>query len=382
MIGGFHENRNGKRPLSRAAALALALLLSGCGAAETAPRADVYVSEESLAGRESSAQTIPAAEDADAVGQLAAVFSDAAPASAAAGISEQSAARASSAASSSVTANAGATGTAALADDGRDYLEVLFLGDSQFSNARGSGTEIAEFVRDYLHEGDCRIYNLGISGTSASLKREERNMTFDNWTSPSFLGMAHLLHGDVSDGFLEKQYPEIAAIWRQIDKDKLDYIVVDYGTNDFLGVAEIFGEEDLEDPADFGPAYLTSLRLLRAACPQATILCCTPCYSQFFAKDGAYLGDGNSLSNGYGVLANYVGTIESFYGEVENTLFVDMYHGSRMNLDAYTADEYLSDGIHLTELGRKAYGKVVARTINKHRGTYTDEWRVIEIDDL
>ncbi|MCR5674527.1 MAG: SGNH/GDSL hydrolase family protein [Lachnospiraceae bacterium] len=373
--------RSNRKPFTAAVLLLSVLGLSGCTAAATVPDADVYINEDTLA-QAASTETAAASASVSTGALFESTDRNTDPAPivvkglAGTGSSEAAAVAASSASVARTAGNAEDQ-----PDDGKDHLEILFLGDSQFSNARGSGTEIPEVVRGYLGEGaeDCRIYNLGIEGSCAALKRSERDMKLDQWTSTSFLGMAHLLKGDVSPAFLEKQYPDIAATFKKIKKDQLDFIVIDYGVNDFLSATEIYAEDDPYDPADFSFAYQKGLQLLNEACPQATILCCTPCYAQFFAKDGAYLGDGNTLNNGYDCLSGYVGAVDYAYKEAENTILVDMYHGTRMDLDSYSADGYLSDGIHLTAQGRTAYGVVVARMINKQRGLFTDDWSIIRI---
>ncbi len=265
-------------------------------------------------------------------------------------------------------------------DEDPDHLEILFLGDSQYANARGTDTAIPEFI-DVMIDKNCTIYNLAIGGSAAALGPDERYMSDDAWTSASFYGMARLLNGHVPVSFLETYYPDLVPVFNRIDPKKLDYIIVDYGVNDFFNVTQIYDEEDTGDLSDFVAAYRESLGQLREAAPQAKILCCTPVYSQFFGKDGAYLGDGNILSNGYGALTDYVSAIDVNYRLESNTIYVDMYRGNRIDLDPYTAEEYLEDGVHLTERGRRAYAAALAQLINKDQGTQTTEYQIVRIAD-
>ena len=73
------------------------------------------------------------------------------------------------------------------------------------------------------------------------------------------------------------------------------------------------------------------------------------------------VGDSNSLNNGYGTLRDYKGKCEYLSGEL-GTMFYNAY--DHLGIDGYTADEYLEDGIHLTEEGRQLYADALARLIN------------------
>ena len=268
-----------------------------------------------------------------------------------------------------------------------DRIDIVFIGDSQFENERGDWSCISEIVRSVVGPEECEVYNLGIGGSSASVDTYERGMSPDNWTSPSLLGMAHLLHGDMSPDFLAATHPRVVEIFNSIDISSIDYIVMDYGVNDYLDASEIYDQntdETYNDFADLAPAYSYSLDLLTEACPNATLVVCTPCYAQFYGRDGAYLGDGYSLSNGIGTLSEYVYHIENIVslGNYSNVLYLNMFDGSRIDLDAYTAAAYLMDGIHLTTAGRRAYGTAVGKAINRHRGVEEEEYRVIKIDEF
>ncbi|MBR5116430.1 MAG: SGNH/GDSL hydrolase family protein, partial [Lachnospiraceae bacterium] len=269
-------------------------------------------------------------------------------------------------------------------EDDTDYVEVLFLGDSLFAQGREDGTDIASVVEYTVKGEECKVYNLAIGGSAAALKDDEKGMSLDNWTSSSFLGMAYLIAGKVGTSDFEQYHPEIMKRFHEMDKDKLDFIIIDYGVNDFLSGSKI-GAYDPDntnpDYSYFVNAYSMALDTLRDACPQATILACTPCYSEFYGPDGAYLGDGNTVFNGYGNLANYVGLVEYCVSQSEGVIYMDMYHGERMNLDAYTTGDYLLDGIHLTERGRRVYGAALGQAINRLRGVPEAEYAVLDIDN-
>ena len=78
------------------------------------------------------------------------------------------------------------------------------------------------------------------------------------------------------------------------------------------------------------------------------------------------IGDGNSINNGYGTLYDYAGTCEYIAGE-QQVLFFDAYLD--IGIDGYTAEEYLEDGVHLTDKGRQIYADALAKMILEHEET-------------
>ena len=388
-----------------------ALALSGCSVPAPAEKSELYVSEEALTssdsgsdgGKSSSTDATIVDPEEILVPELAASGKTDTDKDNKSSDTVKPEAKDSSASSSAVSdkadeeKNGEAEETDENGEDGDekdastekkdDRIDIVFIGDSQFENERGDWSCISEVVRTVVGADECEVYNLGIGGSAASVDTYERGMSTSNWTSPSMLGMAHLLHGDMGPEFLEASYPRVAEIFKSIDISSIDYIVMDYGVNDYLDASEIYDQntdENYNDYADLGPAYTYALDLLSEACPNATLVVCTPCYAQFYGRDGAYLGDGYSLSNGIGTLSEYVYHIENVVslGNYPNVMYLNMFDGSRIDLDAYTAASYLMDGIHLTTAGRRAYGTAVGRAINRHRGAPEEEYRVIKIEEF
>ncbi len=371
-----------KQPHTFPLVLLIPLILTGCAYPMTAERSDVYVDETDALLSESPSRADIGETTIDPEDLLEPELPIIIPEASTASSTASSVAGEEEEADPEETDEVSAEEEPEEEDD-TDYLEVLFLGDSLFAQGRDDGTDIASVTEGAIRDADCKIYNLAIGGSAAALKGDENGMSLDNWTSSCFLGMAYLVAGKIGTSDFDKYHPEIMKTFYQMDREKLDYIVVDYGVNDFLSGSKI-GEYEPDRSPDYSyfvNAYGLALDTLREACPQATILACTPCYSQFFGKDGAYLGDGNTVFNGYGNLANYVGLVEYCVSQTEGVVYLDMYHGERMNLDAYTAEDYLLDGIHLTERGRRVYGNVIGKVINRLRGVPEDEYMVLDIDN-
>ena len=66
------------------------------------------------------------------------------------------------------------------------------------------------------------------------------------------------------------------------------------------------------------------------------------------------------FNNGYGTLYEYKDTCEYVANEYQ-VVFYNAYE--YLGIDGYTADEYLEDGIHLTDKGRQRYADALTKLI-------------------
>ena len=71
-------------------------------------------------------------------------------------------------------------------------------------------------------------------------------------------------------------------------------------------------------------------------------------------------------NNGNGTLFDYVGTCNYIANE-QNTLFLNAYLD--LGIDGYTIDEYLEDGVHLSEAGRILYSDTLSHMILSYEET-------------
>ncbi len=68
----------------------------------------------------------------------------------------------------------------------------------------------------------------------------------------------------------------------------------------------------------------------------------------------------NVIIMGYGTLFDYKGTCNYIANEAQVEFF-NAYQD--LGIDGYTAEEYLEDGVHLTEAGRQIYADALAHKI-------------------
>lgn len=240
-------------------------------------------------------------------------------------------------------------------------LQLVFLGDSIF-DANRDGTGVP-YLTSVACEAD--VFNLAIGGTCAAIEYEE-SAESDKWTSTSMVGVVKAIMGDIStDVFSGKEAKKILDN-PNIDFSQTDYFIVEYGMNDFFRATPLdSADKELFDLRTYAGALRYAVDNLRDVAPDATIILCAPNYAQFY--DGTWMiGDGNTVNSGYGTLFDYKG-ICNYVANEKQTLFFNAYQD--LGIDGYTAEEYLEDGVHLTEAGRRLYADALAHMILSYEET-------------
>ena len=254
-----------------------------------------------------------------------------------------------------------------------DELVIVFMGDSQFENGTENGTDIASIVGQYTH---AHTLNLGMGGTCAALVKNE-SASLENWGSRSFYGVTLMLQGVASRQSMEGR-PQL-AVMESIDPSTVDYYVISYGLNDFYnGVPHhIQGQESVE--WNYYGALGMGMNNLRQISPQAQFIVCTPAYTQFYGKDGAYLGDSHIYYLN-GVTLNEYAEQARHVGYSRNALVLDAAFDTMFNLNSTNAHAYLADGVHLTERGRQIYALALSYLIARGQGWTEQKIEKIDID--
>ncbi len=238
-------------------------------------------------------------------------------------------------------------------------LQIVFLGDSILDGYRNE-SGIAYLTGQIC---DADVYNLAMGGTTAALSTYE-SAIYEEWTSRSLQGVVHAISGNIDAGILDGY--RAGEVFATCDFSKTDYFVIGYGMNDFLSAIPMNNDSSVNQEYTYVGALRIAISTLRSNFPEAEIVLCSPNYAQFWGKDGSYLGDGNMVNNGGGTLVSYYRVCGNVSAD-ENTLFLDTYNG--IGLDAYTADEYLEDGIHLSEKGRRKYADKLSKIILEFEAT-------------
>lgn len=236
-------------------------------------------------------------------------------------------------------------------------LQLVFLGDSIFdSNRDGTGVPYLTSV-----QCDADVYNLAIGGTTATLKLTE-SAENEKWTNCGLMGLVKAMTGQIPTDIFEGTNAKAILDNPNIDFSQTDYFIIEYGINDYFEGAARSYDTESHSLYTYAGALRAAIQALRDLAPGCTIVLCPPHYCLFFNGD-KYVGDSNVTDKGAGTLRDYMGTCEYISGE-QQTLFLNTYYD--LGIDAYTTDQYLEDGIHLTQEGRQIYADALARLILSH----------------
>ena len=248
------------------------------------------------------------------------------------------------------------------ADDKEYAMQIVVLGDSIMADGRDENEDVASLIGEACN---AKIYNLAIGGTTAALLTNEQ-YNYADWGSIGLLGVINAMLGNINP-YIFDEY-ETGKILKECDFSKTDYFVIEYGINDFtsrqipqsryLENGDILGVDEVHT---YAGALNTAVDLLKTHFPNATILVVAPHYCQIF-EGPTFMGDAYSINYGYGTLVDFfrVAGYVADQHKADNVLFFNAMEES--GIDAYTADKYLEDGIHLTDEGRRIYAdKIIER---------------------
>ena len=248
-------------------------------------------------------------------------------------------------------------------EDTKQYdMQIVFLGDSIIDSDRESGG-VASLISSSCN---AKVFNMAMGGTTAAMLPGEDN-DFPTWDSRSLMGVVNAILGNIDPGIFDGY--RAGEILRECDFSKTDYFVIEYGVNDFL-TGKIYqskyieggGELAVDATHTYAGALDAAVTQLHAAFPDAGILIIAPHYCQFYNGE-TFVGDAYSLNYGYGTLVEFArtaGNVAEQYKE-DHVFFYNAMEES--GIDAYTADKYLKDGVHLTAEGRTAYAEYASRLI-------------------
>ena len=218
----------------------------------------------------------------------------------------------------------------------REKTQIVVFGDSIWNAGRGEDG-ISEQI---MEEKDVIIYNCSIGGTTAAVVNESTQ--WDSWTSHSFNGMMYLVNDIISE---EQLIPKETAysIMKQIDFNEVDYILVSYGLNDYFSNVPIYPKEYF-DLTSYVGALRHGIHKIQEKYPHIEFILTSPTYCGWFEGERDF-GLGDYVEAARGVSREY------------GTHFIDMYHALGKSPDQKT--QYLEDGVHLTEEGRRLYARSV-----------------------
>ena len=257
---------------------------------------------------------------------------------------------------------------AATEDD--DVMRILVFGDSIWDSTRDA-TGVASKVEEYMEKAgqEVEIYDATVGGTRATLDQGEDPYSFSPGREWSLPKMVSILTGqsDIEWMLGMNAYQEFKAALEV--KDELDMVILSYGMNDFLMQVPINASDEVGAWTGYGTSLKKEIVEIRRTLPNADVMICGPTYASYLPLPISNMGSK--------ALYNYAAEAATV-GEAMDTLVIDPYN--YMGVDAYNEEEYLEDGIHLTEKGRDLYARCVVNCL-LYGTPGTVSGNAIEFDD-
>ncbi len=239
--------------------------------------------------------------------------------------------------------------------------ELLILGDSLFAMTRDFVT-IPDRIRE---KTGLRIFNAAIGGSTAASANEEldfaRHMdAFGLWNlQQALLDNDYGVIRAENEADLTRQdyFAIVADRLEKIDLNRVRYILIAYGSNDYTVGHDPYNEEDPGDIYSLGCVLKMTVENIREAYPNITVILVTPKYCVINEKDCM------TEDYGGGVLTAYVDAIKTV-GAEENIPVIDSFYESGIDADNimyYTSGE----GLHFNREGVIFYGDHIGDEILK-----------------
>ena len=142
---------------------------------------------------------------------------------------------------------------------------------------------------------------------------------------------------------------EACAVFKEIDFEEVDYVIVSYGLNDYFCDIPIHPQE-YYDMTSYVGALRHGVQKIKEEYPQIEFILTSPTYCGWFSGERQF------------ELGNYVEAARGVASEME-LHFLDMYHALGKNADE--KNQYLEDGVHLTAEGRRLYAHSVVEYLKQ-----------------
>ncbi len=252
----------------------------------------------------------------------------------------------------------------------RSSYSIVLLGDSIIGNSR-EGETIAGQLERLL---EVPVLKGGFGGSRAAFREEEnRPGVLKEW-----LSLVKLVDAiAVRDFSVQRSlaafgdrywmtYPQTFDYYTdcirelaRTDFQKVDYVVIEHGTNDYNGGIPLDNRQDPYDESTFGGALRTSIESLKGGFPNLQIILMTPTWCAFYGEERSTCEERDF---GGGLLEDYVG-LELQIGQDYGLLVLDNYHDS--GIWEETEEKYLYDGLHLTVAGQQLIAERIADAIRE-----------------
>lgn len=241
---------------------------------------------------------------------------------------------------------------------GSEPYDVLYFGDSIIAGWPGEPA-IPEILAG---KTGLKVYNGAFGGMTMSLSVEA-----DRVSNPyTMVTMARLSESVRNRDFTlvslasRQSSEKVVSYWsdrasgfKNIDLNKVKYVIIEQAANDYLADVTFDNPEDKYDISTFGGALRYSIKNIKKGLPDVGIIIESPIYTDFHSS---YLGEEPAVS-----LEQYV-ALEKEISEEMGVCFFNAYELSGIN--ETNASEYLHDGLHPNVTGSEMIVEALYEFIN------------------
>ena len=233
--------------------------------------------------------------------------------------------------------------------------KIVVFGDSIIGMVRGDTSPTA-YIANYT---GATVYNVGFGGCRMSTHPSNGYAAFSMWALAQAIATNDWTAQEAQKGSGSDYFPEQLAVLRGIDFNTVDYVVIHYGTNDFGGGVAIGQNSAATVTNTICGATRYSIETLLTAYPKLRIFISLPIF-RFWDVSGTTVYSDTYTNSQNNTLVQVVEAIRMVAQEY-NLSIIDNYYG--LGINKVDAADYLSDGTHLTPIGRQYFGEYIGANI-------------------
>jgi lysophospholipase L1-like esterase len=239
---------------------------------------------------------------------------------------------------------------------------IVNFGDSIFGNYRPP-YDVSTFI---ANRTGAIVHNCGFGGCEMGSRSNENFNAF---------GMVKLAESIATNDFaiqdtaitnstnkvgssLPSYYADSLALLKSIDFNKVDYITIAYGTNDYTSNRALDNAENKFDTNTFGGALRYAIETILTTYPHIKIFVCSLIW-RFWLNDGVFESDAETKLNGANLKISDYNTKITEVADEYHLPFIDNYSigFNKFNRSVYFPE---NDGTHPNETGRELLAKHIA----------------------
>lgn len=225
--------------------------------------------------------------------------------------------------------------------------KVVCFGDSIFGMTRDT-TSVPAWAAAFT---GATVYNVGFGGCRMAVHPTSGYAAFSMWALAEAVATGTYTTQDAQAASGQDYFASQLAVLKSIDFGTVDAVVIHYGTNDFAGGVTFDNAANDADTATLCGALRYAVRKLLGAYPKLKIFVSLPLY-RMWGSVGA-----ETYTNANGKKLREACTALADAADALNLPVIDGYKA--LGVNSINASAYLSDGTHLTDHGRRAFGEYI-----------------------